>query len=348
MSAYSAKYLALLCLTLALGMAGLQPTHADASSVLVKTAPVASQEVTETLTAFGVLDPDPDQILSLSLPHAGLINRVWVRLGQRVKSGDQLLEVITAPDARMQYLQAQSAVDFARRELERQKRLLGEQLATKAQVDAAKKNLHDAAATLNALQQRGQGVEKETLRAPMDGIITRLDGSQGQRVQADATAMLIAAEQRLIARLGIEPEDLSRVQAGTPVTITSVFVPDVVITTRVREVHAMIDPATHLVEVLAPIPEAQIDHLVLGSRILGRIQMASRRALVVPRSAVLWQGGQAYVYIVDAGKARRVAVKPGVDEGDLIEVTGALKTGDAVVVSGNYELSDGMAVRETP
>jgi len=348
MRTYSARHLAKLCLTLALGIAGTLPVQADASSVLVKTATVASQEVTETLTAFGVLVPDPDQVLSLSLPHAGLINRVWVRLGQRVKSGDQLLEVITAPDARMQYLQAQSAVDFARRELERQKRLLGEQLATKARVDAAKKNLQDAMATLKALQQRGQGVEKETLRAPMDGIITRLDVSQGQRVQADTTAMLVAAEQRLIARLGLEPEDLANVQAGTPVTITSVFIPDVAITTRVREVHAMIDPATHLVEVLAPIPEAQIDHLVLGSRILGRIQLASRRALVVPRSAILGDNGHTYVYIVDAGKARRVAVKPGVDEGELIEVTGALKAGDAVVVSGNYELHDGMAVRETP
>jgi len=90
MSAYFTRHLAPLCLILALGMAGLQPAHAEASSVLVKTAPVALQEVTETLTAFGVLDPDPDQVLSLSLPHAGLINRVWVRLGQRVKSGDRL------------------------------------------------------------------------------------------------------------------------------------------------------------------------------------------------------------------------------------------------------------------
>lgn len=348
MTTYAARHLAKLCLTVVLGITVALPVHADAPSVRVKTAMVASQEVTETLTAFGVLAPDPDQVLSLSLPHAGLINRVWVRLGQRIKSGDQLLEVITAPDARMQYLQAQSAVDYARRELERQKRLLGEQLATKAQVDAAKKNLQDTMATLKALQQRGQGVEKETLRAPMDGIITRLDVSQGQRVQSDTTAMLIAAEQRLIARLGVEPEDLANVRPGTPVTITSVFVPDITITTTVREVHAMIDPATHLVEVLVPIPETQIDHLVLGSRILGGIQLASRRALVVPRSAVLGDSGQAYLYIVDAGKARRVLVKTGVDDGDLIEVSGALKAGDAVVVSGNYELSDGMAIRETP
>lgn len=348
MNAFTAARVALVCLSFALGMAGARAVHAETSSVLVKTAQVASQEVTETLTAFGVLDPDPDQVLSLSLPHAGLINRVWVRLGQRVKKGDRLLEVITAPDARMQYLQAQSAVDFARREVERQKRLLDEQLTTNAQVDTAKKNLQDAMASLKALEQRGQGIAKETLRAPMDGIITRLDVSQGQRVQTDAVTMLIAAEQRLIARLGVEPEDLSRVQAGSPVTITSVFGPDVAIATRIREVHAMIDPATHLVEALAPIPEAQIDHLILGSRILGRIQLASHRALVVPHSAVLSEHGQAYVFVVEAGKARRVAVERGVDSGDLVEVTGNLKVGDAVVVSGNYELSDGMTVRETP
>ncbi len=348
MTTHSVGHLAILCLTITLGFAGALPAHADTPSVRVKTTRVVSQEVNETLAAFGVLNPDPDQVLSLSLPHAGLINRVWVRLGQRIKSGDRLLEVITAPDARMQYLQAQSAVDYARRERERQRRLLSEQLSTKAQVDAAKRNLRDATATLKALQQRGQGVEKETLRAPMDGIITRLDVSQGQRVQANTTAMLIAAEQRLIARLGVEPEDLANVQAGMPVTITSVFVPDVSITTTIREVHAMIDPATHLVEVLAPIPETQIGHLVLGSRILGQIRLTTHRALVVPRSAVLWDSGQAYVYIVDTDKARRVVVETGVDNGNLIEVSGALNVGDAVVVSGNYELSDGMAVRKTP
>lgn len=343
-----ASHLPTFFLMFVLGISGVWPAGADTPGVQVKTASVVSQKVTETLTAFGVLDPDPDQVLSLSLPHAGLINRVWVRLGQRVKSGDQLLEVITAPDARMQYLQAQSAVDYARRELERQQRLLGEQLATRTQVATAKKNLNDASATLKALRQRGQGVEKETLRAPMDGIITRLAVSQGQRVQADKTAMLIAAERRLIARLGVEPEDLAAVQVGTPVTITSVFVPDIKIDTTVREVHAMIDPVTHLVEVLAPIPEAQIDHLVLGSRILGRIQLASHRALVVPRSAVLGEAGNAYVYTVNRSMARRIPVQTHMETGNLMEVTGELKAGDIVVTSGNYELSDGMAVREAP
>jgi RND family efflux transporter MFP subunit len=275
-----------------------------------------------------------------------LINRVWVRLGQRVESGDRLLEVVTAPDARMQYLQAQSAVDFARREVERQQRLLSEQLATKSQVDAARKNLQDATATLKALEQRGQDVASETLRAPMKGIITQLNVSQGQRVQADTTALLIAAEQRLIARLGVEPEDLASVRVGTPVTITPVFLPEAKIRSSIREVHAMINPDTQLVEVLAEIPRQQSAQLVLGSRITGRIELATRQSLVVPRSAVLGEADHAYVFVVDNSKARRVPVVTGIREGDTVGVGGALKSGDRVVILGNYELADGMTVRE--
>jgi len=334
------------CLVLSLDLS--PQALAESPSVLVSTAAVAEKDIAETLTVFGVLDPDPDQVLSLSLPHAGLINRVWVRLGQRVNSGDKLLEILTAPDARMQYLQAQSAVDYARRELQHQQRLLDDQLATKAEVDAARRRLQDAQSSLAALQQRGMGVTEETLRAPVDGIVTRLDVSQGQRVQADTTAMLIAAEKRLIARLGVEPEDLDAVHPDTPVTIQSVFVPDLRVDSRIREVHAMINPDTHLVEVLAPIPEQRVDRLVLGSRVQGRIHLDAHRALVVPRSAVLGGTANAHVFTVSDGKARLVKVQTGTETDQDIEVQGELAAGDRVVVTGNYELSDGMAVRETP
>lgn len=319
---------------------------AQPSGVLVETAPVTEDEVGETLQVYGVLEPDPDQVLSLSLPHAGLVNRIWVSLGERVSAGDRLIELVTAPDAHMQFLQAQSAVDFAGREVARQQRLLAEHLATKAQVDAAQKALRDAEATLEALRARGMDVASETLRTPIDGVITRLDVAQGQRVQADSTAMLIAAEKRLVARLGLEPEDLGRLHPGLPATVSPVFVPGVRVETRLREIHGMINPSTHLVDVLAPIPEAQTGGLVLGSRVSARIRLPTHQALVVARSAVLRDGKQAFLFVVTKGTAHRVDVDTGVGQGTEIEVRGALAAGDSVVVLGNYELRDGESVRE--
>jgi membrane fusion protein (multidrug efflux system) len=232
--------------------------------------------------------------------------------------------------------------------LQHQQRLQADKLATRAEVDAAEKSLRDTQASLDSLTQRGMGMVEETLRAPRDGIVTRLDVSQGQRVQADTTAMLIASEKRLIARLGVEPEDLRSVNAGTPITVHSVFVPDIRVQSNIREVHAMVDPDTHLVEVLAPIPEQDVDQLVLGSRIVGQIHLSAHRAMVVPRSAVLGSGADAHIFTISGGKAVRVSVRVGIESDQWLEVQGNFSVGDRVVTSGNHELSDGMAVRESP
>lgn len=335
-----------LLLSLVLGIAPVVTAADQSASVAVKTTAVVQTGIGNTITTYGVLEPDPDQVVSLSLPHGGLVNRVWVRLGQRVKQGDKLMEVVTSPESRMQFLQAQSAVEFADGQYQRTQRMFKEQLATRSDLQTAKKTLQDAKSTLRALTQRGQGRTEETLKAPEDGIITRLDLAQGQRVPADTTALLIAAERFLIARTGLEPDEISAVTDGLPVTISSVFDSSVSIESHIRAIHAMVNPDTHLVDLLIPIPENKVDHLVLGSRIAAEIHLPKHLALVVPRSAVLQDAAGYYLFIAKDGKAVRVPVKIGVETIDSTEVSGALNAGDSVIISGNYELSDGAAIRE--
>jgi len=319
---------------------GATPTAA------VTLAPVILMTFTQTLSVYGVIDPDPDRITTVSLPHAGLINRVWVRNGQRVRSGDRLLEIVITPEARMQYRQAESATEFARRNLERLQRLYREKLATRNQVDSAKKELANARATLEALRQRAQNRTRMTLSAPTDGIVIRVDVTQGQQAAAGAGALLIANQQRLVARLGVEPEDLPNLTAGTTVVIIPVFTPTFRLSSSIREIHAMIDPATRLVEVLAPIPPRQAEHLIVGSRVEGDILLLRRTSEGVPRNAVLQDGKVPYVFTVRDGRAHRVAVETGLEQGDWLEIRKGLQPGTEVVVRGNYELEDGMAVRE--
>ncbi len=326
-------------------MAGLT-AQAQESSVLIRESRVVQRPVSETLTVYGQVQADPDAVLTISLPHAGLITRVNARLGQRVKRGDSLFELATSPAAHMEYLHAQSAVDFAQRELNHQQRLFEEQLAVKAQVDAARKALQDARASLQALKARHQNKAAETVSSPTDGIVTQLTVKQGDRVQGDTSALAIATGNRLIALLGVEPEDISRLQPGTPVKISSVFVPDYKVESQLREIHAMINPTTHLVDALVPIPADKTDHLVLGSRLTAEIRLKVHTGLTVPRSAVLQDQQGSYVFRIVDGKARRVEVTTGLESDQWIEITAGLQLTDTVVRVGNYELTDGMPVRE--
>jgi membrane fusion protein, multidrug efflux system len=319
---------------------------AEDSSVLVRESKVVQQAVSETLTVYGQVWADPDAVLTVSLSHAGLITHVAARLGQRVKRGEALFELAISPEAYKQYFEARSSVDYAQRELDRQQHLFAEQLAVKAQVEAARKALEDARAGLQSLTAQKQNKILETVSAPTDGIVTELAVKQGDRVQGGAAALAIASGNRLIALLGVEPEDIHLLHPGTPVRISSVFVKGYKVESQLREVHAMINPATHLVDALVPIPEGQTDHLVLGSRLTAEIPLNAHTGLTVPRDAVLQDQQGSYVFRVVNGRAERVEVSTGLENDKWVEIVRGLNSYDSVVSVGNYELTDGMLVRE--
>jgi membrane fusion protein, multidrug efflux system len=319
---------------------------AQEPSVLIQQTKVAQRKVSDRLTAFGQVQADPDTVQTIALMHDALISRVAVRPGQRVKDGETLLQVATSPGAHMEYLKARAAVDYAQGELVRQQRLLTEQLATNAQVEAAENALQDARASLQALEAQGQNKAIVKVSAPASGIITQLRAKQGERLQAGAALLEMAIGNRLVAVLGVEPEDIRLLEPGTLVTIRSVFVPDFKADSQLREIHAIINPATHLVDALVPIPADQTDHLVLGSHLIADIQLNVHTGITVPRSAVLQDEQGTYVFRVVGGKAQRVAVTTGLENDRWFEITSGLRLDEAVVIVGNYELKDGMPVRE--
>jgi len=312
----------------------------------VQVAPASRQMLRATAAGYGRVQPDPDQVTSVTLSRAGLISRLWARLGQRVKPGDVLLELETAPNARMDYQQARTALDYARSELARLQQMFGEQLATRDQVAAAERTVKDEEARLEAQRKLGTDKPSETVRAPFAGIVTQVSVVQGQRVQGDTTALLLARGDSLMVPLGLEQEEAVDVRAGMAVTLHPVFRSEVQFTTTVSEVHAMVNPKTRLVDVLVRIPKESAGGLVLGETMRGVITLRQSPDLAVPRSAVLRDGQGSYVFVIGGHTAHRVAVTPGLREDGWVAVAGSLAEGDVVVTLGNYELRDGMSVQE--
>ncbi len=312
----------------------------------VQTKPLAEHTLKETILAYGQVQPDPEHISSISLSQAGIIDRLLVRLGERVVANQELLELDTAPKVRMDYQQAEAAVDYARNKLDQTERLFSQQLATRDQVSGARRDLKDAQATLDALKKLGSQKRQVVVRAPFAGIITQLKVSQGQRVQADTEAMLLASGNTLIVPLGVEPEDARRIKPGMTVILESLFEETWHVEAEITGVLAMVDPSTRLVDVLTRVPASKSAPLVIGNRIKGFITLRRETSPAVSRSAVLRDADGTYLFVIREGLARRVNVTTGMDDGDLVAVQGPLKLGEPVVIAGNYELKDGMAVQE--
>ncbi|MFN3397958.1 MAG: efflux RND transporter periplasmic adaptor subunit [Sulfurimicrobium sp.] len=334
-----------LALTMNLPHAASAAPAKDEPSVEVKTASLRSQTMSETLTVYGTVMPVTGATENMSFPRPVQIARLLVAPGQVVKRGEALLELSTEASAAAAYSQAQSAENFARGELGRMEDLAAQRLATQSQVAAARKALLDAQANLAAQQKLGTGVGKQTVTAPFDALVASISAQQGDRIQPGTPVMQLAKSGALRALLGVEPEDVYRVRTGMPIRLAAVFGSVGAVNAKVSKVFGAINPQTRLVDVEAVL-HGPASGFLPGMQVRGVIDLGGREYRVVPRSAVLRDGRGAYLFQVQGGRARRVDVSTGVENGGIVAVSGPLDSSLKVVVLGNYELKDGMAVRE--
>ena len=312
----------------------------------VKTQPIVHREVTDTLDVFGELTTG--QVVAVNFPRAGQVSQLSVLQGATVRKGDPIATLVSDPAARMAYEQAVHAEELAKSELARTEELFKLQLATRSQLDGAKKALADAQAAAAAQRRLGGDLKSQTLRAPFDGVVVRLAVAQGDRVQPGATIVQMGHTDEMRAHLGLQPEDAARVRVGMPVAIAPVDEPNAVVQARVDALHDIVDPSTRLVDAVAILHASRADPLVPGMKVRGRISLDKRMAWLVPRDAVLEENGKPYLFQVQDGRARRVEVEKGAAYGELQAVAGPFDPKLPVVALGNYELEDGMAVREAP
>ncbi|HUW49527.1 MAG TPA: efflux RND transporter periplasmic adaptor subunit [Sulfuricella sp.] len=315
----------------------------EPASVLVQVQPLRQMALASRVSGYGTVMSEPGATVNLNFPKAGRIDRLLVSPGQPVKKGQSLLEITTDPAGTLAYGQAENAVAFARGELDRAKALFAQQLATHSQLDNAAKSLKDTEQALAAQGALGGGAKRDKLAAPFDGLVTSISAAQGDRFQAGANLVQLARTDYLRARLGVEPEDSRQLHVGMKVRLASVFDPQRTVEGEVRQVAGQIDAQTQLVDVTVRFVGGAF---LPGSRVRGEIAAEERKAPAVPRQAVLRDADGAYLFQVVGGKARRIKVETGIEDGGWVEVRGRGLLNAPVVVLGNYELEDGMAVRE--
>lgn len=319
------------------------PSHVSA---LVETAPVKQGKIEENVTAYGIVQPDSNHAHTVAMPHDGIIAHVFVRQGQIVKAGDQLVEIENSPVATTQFDQAAAAVKFARNDLARQQRLFKEQLATRDQVGQAKKALSDAEAQYAQMQKTGMSEKNNTLLSPFDGVVTSLAAAAGAHLQADAVLLTIGNKDAFVVALGFEPEDASHVTSGMAVHLSSPLDPAINIDAKISAVYGMADPATNLVDALVQLSAPDTTGLALGMTLKGTIALTSFEGAIVPHAAIMRDTKGAYLFTVRNGKAHKMYVTVNYDNDTDAELKDAIAAGTPVVVSGNVALEDGMDVHE--
>lgn len=312
----------------------------------VQTVVASVRQVSLTLPAYGSVTPGPQAARNIVAAHAGEVTGISVLPGAAVKQGAPLLTLTAAPETTAAYAQAKAEADFARTSLDRTQALFKEHLATNTQLADAQRAASNATANLTAQEKLGGGEAESVVRAPADGVAGTIAVHTGDRVAANAALLAFSGTGAPYAQLGINPEDAAKVRPGMPVEITTVFDTTLTLNTRVQQVGGRVDETSGLVQVMVPLMGEATQKFLPGTSVTGVIVLKRSESVAVPRAAVLHDDQGDYVFVVKAGVAHRVGIQAGTDDGTWIAVDKGLQSGDQVVTLGNYELQDGMAVRE--
>jgi len=323
-------------------------------SVQVRTEPVQRAPIAERVTAYGIVTLAPEAQTDLMLPYGARITRLRVSAGQAVRRGEELFAVVADAGAVLSMQQAHSALTLARGELERTQVLFAQRMATRSQVAAAEKALADAEQALAAQNALGISAAERVIAAPFDGVVVRVGAVPGDRIAGGTVVLQLArsggnpSPVRVV--LGVEPSLRRAVPVGAGVVLTSLAAAagsaEAPLAGRVGRVLATLNPQTRMVDVQVDLAGRDAARLMPGEPVRGAITARGASHWIVPRAALLRDARGAYVYQVDRGRARRVDVELRVDDGKRLGVDGPLDVGQPLVVQGNYQLADGMAVRE--
>ena len=325
----------------------------------VGTRPLALRLVTGGRVAF-----DEQKVAHVFSPVSGRITKVLGGFGQRVRAGEALA-VIESPDlatAWSDLVKARADALAAAHENDRQRNLFEHGAGSERDYESARDNAAKAEAELERAELRLKllhgspetGATQEfLLRAPLAGEIVHRAATPGLEVQGMLASANVVQELFTIGELDpiwiwgdVYERDLGRVRTGQPVAITSVAYPGRTISGTVDFVGAQLDPQTRTARIRCVVrnPEQLLKPEMFVTL---SVEIETREALALPRSAVIKAGERQTVFVADGktadGRSRFLQRAVELDDADdgWVGVASGVKAGDRVVTSGAILLSGG-------
>ena len=306
---------------------------------LVKTAVANTGGVAATKAVYGSILQNADTQFTLAAPVEAIVDRIAAPVGSPVSRGTVVVKLAASPATRADIARLAAEARSADLAFDRARRLRSDGLVSDAEVESARAAAQGAQASRRAITSQSGAL---TLRSPGSGFVQSIGSNPGDLVTAGATIATISRNGDLRARLGIDPALVSRISRGPGVRLATPGAQQV--TVPIVSIDPSVDPQTRLASIYVRVPAGT--RAGAGQALRGEITLEqSSRAVVIPYAALLDDGGQPFVFVVEKGIARRKDVTLGAANGDRVAVSEGVGAGQHVVIAGGTALEDGMKVR---
>jgi RND family efflux transporter MFP subunit len=259
------------------------------------------------------------------------VHAEYTRLEEASKERPGLIAEQELDDARAKDQQAAAQVGVAKASLDAMQQQLGVSNATRSRLE-----------TMSGYEQ---------IVAPFTGVVTKRYADTGTLIQAgqdNNTATLpvvqVAESDLLRLRMPVPESDVPYIQVGGDVQV-KVNATGRTFTGKIIRFSRALDTNTRTMLTEVDVPNRDLS-LSPGMYAETTIQLLQKNdALILPAQAVVQNGDQSYVLVVDAtNHVEKRNVTLGIQTSNRVEITSGLQAGDNVIASGQTGYQPGEVV----
>ena len=318
----------------------------------IKIGPLASIHKIPLLNAPGKVVIPPSNEYIVSAAQAGMINKLFVSVGDSIKKG-QILAQINSPgllNLQRQFLKANSDRQLAWSRYQRDKKLFEEGviaerrwLETRTLYNGFVSETHEAKQLLEIAGMSDRDIKKLSdtrrlsslldVQSPIDGVVLERMATAGKRIDILAPLYRIANLETLWLEINIPHENINRIKLGDSVMIDNSHA-----TASIILLGQSVDPNNQTI-----LARAVIDPPDPGIR-AGQtvntqlIQTSDHPVFIVPDAAIAQSDGQPYIFVrTESGFLVKAIEIMGKEDEDTI-ITGDLNGNEKIAIRGAVAL----------
>ena len=215
----------------------------------------------------------------------------------------------------------------------------------KASLDAMQQQLGVSRATHSRLETMSR---YEQIIAPFTGVVTKRYADTGSLIQAGQDnntqtlpVVQVAESDLLRLRMPVPESDVPNIQVGGDVQV-KVDATGRTFTVKIIRFSRALDTNTRTMLTEVDVPNHDLS-LSPGMYAETTIQLQRKKdALILPAQAVVQNGDQSYVLVVDAtNHVEKRTVTLGIQTSNRVEITSGLQAGDNVIAAGQTDYQPG-------
>ena len=317
----------------------------------VTVAEVSPTDWTPRIAAIGFIEPI--QGINVSNEAAGIVRVIHFESGQKVSTGDILLE-LDADVEKANLRSAEGRLPAVRANLERMRQLFARGSVSKGQLDEAEANYRELQGQVDSLKAV---IARRTIRAPFDGVMGIRNAFLGQYLNAGTDIARLEDISQFRIRFTIPQTRIADIAVGQALNIFVDAYPETPFEGEITAIEPQVNPESGVVQVQASIPNKDGK---LRSGMFAKLDVrlpTLKDQILVPQHAINFTLYGQTVYVVkeqpaegkEAGETVQVAQQRVVEvaerEAEYARVVKGLEPGEIIVTSGQVRLSNGSHVK---